>query len=226
MLAAALARVLEPEGFTYRGAHFVRRQPGLTEVVEAQHSIYGTRVTANLGLDLDALPPVIRWIPRPELGPHAHDCVRWLRIGLAGAERGDRWWAYDPEDRDSLERAAAALAGEVSGPGVGWLRREQHPDAFLEHAERAVARSRNSVQPEGGYLELRMLAAVHAWRGDRSKGRAVCDLARSVWPGERERLVQARTIYARRHPGATDPLSPVPPLQDELEALCEGPDRR
>lgn len=217
----ALRDALEPEGFASDGGHFVRRRDLVTEVVEIQHSIYGSRITANLGLDLEFLAPLIRWIPRPVLGPHAHDCLRWLRIGLAGAERGDRWWSYDPEEPESFARTGQRLADEVAGPGRAWLERERHPDAFLGHVEKAVARSQNKVQPEGGYLELRAFAAVLAWRGEHGRSQLACAAAREAWAGEERRLRQARAIYARRHPDATTPLGPVPPLQDELEALCE-----
>ena len=217
----ALEAVLADEGFAREGAQLVRRARGVVEVVEVQHSIYGGRVTANLGLDLVFLRPLVRWVPRPSLGPHAHDCVRWLRVGLAGEQRGDRWWTYEAEDPASIAAAAASLAEEVAGPGRGWLVRERTPAAFLAHAERAVERSRSRAQPDGGYLELRLLAAVHAWRGDFERGREVCRVAGCSWEGERARLVPARTIYRRRHPAAAARLPPVPPLQRELERLTE-----
>ena len=81
----ALEAVLADEGFAREGAQLVRRARGVVEVVEVQHSIYGGRVTANLGLDLVFLRPLVRWVPRPSLGPHAHDCVRWLRVEIGRA---------------------------------------------------------------------------------------------------------------------------------------------
>jgi hypothetical protein len=198
------------------------------EVVELQHSIYGTRITANLGLDLAWLKPLIRWIPRPAIGPHAHDCIRWIRVGLAPGEgerpapagRRDRWWSYEEGDPESLAVAAEALAARVRGPGLGWLRRERSPEAFLLHARRSLERSRTQRAPEGGYHELRLLAAVHAWRGDPEAAAEVARLAAERWEEERARLAHARKIYRRRHPRAPARLPPVPNLQAELERLA------
>lgn len=221
-VARELRKRLELRGFTSEGgAHFVRQRKGVTEVVEAQHSIYGSRVTANLGLDLGWLRPLIRWIPRPDVGPHAHDCVRWIRVGLVDNDRGDRWWSYEVGDAASLAAAADALAERVDGPGLDWLQREGEAHAFLRHAEKCVERSRSRVQPEGGYLELRLLAAVLAWQGDFSAAQEVCRLASALWEEERDRLAMARKIYRRRHPEAPARLPGVPNLQRELERITE-----
>ena len=220
-----LGRVLKPrlhaQGFDGAGGHYVRRTSGVVEVIEAQHSIYGTRITANLGLDLSWLNPLIRWIPRPQLGPHAHDCIRWIRLGLVDEARTDRWWTYDEESSLSLEHAADELAKHVLGPGLKWFEHERGTEAFLRHAERCRERSRSRLQPEGGYLELRLLAVVHAWRGNFRVAQAVCASARDQWEAERARLTMARKIYHRRHPEAFDHLPPVPNLQRELEDITE-----
>ncbi|MEL6188859.1 MAG: DUF4304 domain-containing protein, partial [Myxococcota bacterium] len=220
-VAEALERRLAPLGFVHEGVHFVREREGVAEVVEAQHSVYGTRLTANLGLDLVWLRPLVRWIRRPDLGPHAHDCVRWIRVGLVEDRRGDRWWSYEPEDGSSLATAADGLAERVAGPGLSWLGRERESAAFLQHAQRCVERSRSRIHPEGGYLELRLLAAVHAWRGDFARAGALCARAGTHWEEERARLVMARDIYRRRHPNAPARLPPVPNLQRELERITE-----
>lgn len=210
---------LEPHGFEAEGSHWVRRTSGVIEVVEAQHSVYGARVTANLGLDLEWLRPLIRWVPRPQIGPHAHDCVRWIRVGLVEAEREDRWWRYEDDDEASIDKAAQDLADYVRGPGLGWIANEKTPAAFLRYAERQVERSRSQRQPDGGYLELRLLAAVHAWRGEFEEAGRICETAQAQWEEERGRLVMARKIYRSRHPAAPVRLPPVPNLQRELERL-------
>lgn len=220
-VAAALEHRLAPLGFRHEGAHFVRAHEGVAEVVEAQHSVYGTRLTANLGLDLLWLRPLVRWIRRPDLGPHAHDCIRWIRVGLVDDPSGDRWWSYEPEDPASLEEAAGDLAERVAGPGLSWIGRERDPSSFLHHAERCLDRSRSRLHPEGGYLELRLLAAVLAWRGDFERAGTVCMRAGVHWNEERARLVMARDIYKRRHPDAPTRLPPVPNLQRELERITE-----
>lgn len=215
----ALQSRLASEGFAADGGHLVRSTHGVTEVIEAQHSVYGSRITANLGLNLEWLRPLVRWVPRPSIGPHAHDCVRWIRVGLVDAARGDRWWVYDEDDPATLEAAAAALAERVAGPGLEWLGRERTPDAFLKHAEGRVERSVSPLRPYGGYLELRLLAAVHAWRGEFQLAQGACAQAREQWEEERARLAMARKIYRRRHPETRARLAPVPNLQRELERL-------
>lgn len=214
-----LRRELGKVGFTASGAHLVRRTGGVTEVIEAQHSIYGSRVTANLGLDLEWLRPLIRWVPRPEVGPHAHDCIRWVRVGLVDGAGGDRWWPYDEDDPASLELAADGLTSSVATAGIDWMARERTATAFLRHAQKQLERSQTGRQPDGGYLELRLVAAVYAWLGDFERAESTCARASYQWEQERARLRMARKIYRRRHPDASTRLPPVPNLQRELERI-------
>lgn len=206
----ALRPALEAAGFRADGAHFVRRVDGVDHVVELQHSVYGARVTVNLGLDLAFLRPLSRWLPRPALGPKAHDCARWIRVGAA-ASGPDLWWSYEEQ------LATEELVAKVVCEGLPWLDREGTAAAFSAHALRGLERSKNRAQPDGGYLELRLLAAVFAWTGDFEAAREVAQTARAQWPRERERLVMARGIYRRR--ASSRRLAPVPDLQGELERL-------
>src|SRR5688572_18638012 len=100
-------------GFQGRYGHWVRSVAGITQVVELQHSVYGGRVTVNLGLDLDILKPMLRWMDRPALGPHAHDCTRWVRIGLTMPEATDVWWPFSAEDAEGRKDVADLLGSSI-----------------------------------------------------------------------------------------------------------------
>ncbi len=222
LIQAAYSSQVEPalnaRGFVGAAGHHVRRVGEVTQIVELQHSVYGGRVTANLGLDLSFLLPVVRWIPRPTLGPHAHDATRWIRVGLTGAERADRWWPFS-DASGSADEAAAALGERLLRDGLGWLERECSPEAFLRHARDKRERSRGPKQRHGGFLELRLLAAVQAWSGDRSEATRTMDAASALWREERARMIAARDAYAEKH--AQTNLAPVPDLLAELAALIE-----
>ncbi len=195
----------------------VRRVGGVTQIIEVQHSIYGERLTTNLGLDLEWLRPTIRWIPRPALGPHAHDSVRWVRIGLIGPEKSDRWWGYGAETA-GLEAAMRSLGEAVGAAGLAWLDEASDPPSFLEYAREQMERSRSDRHPDGGFMELRLMAAVLAWNGDRDQALKLANRARAIWSEEKERLEKARHTYRKRHPGPGR-LPGVPNLLSELEAL-------
>lgn len=218
---AAYRRLVEPElraaGFRGRRGHLVRRIGGVTQVIELQHSIYGERFTANLGLDLEWLQPVIRWVPRPAIGPHAHDAVRWVRIGLVGPDHRDRWWSYGMGS-EGLEAATRALGAAIVERGLGWLDDHSEPASFLEYATEHLERSRSDKNPDGGFVELRLMAAVLAWNGDRPAALKCANRARACWAEEKERLERARRIYRRRH-SKKGRLPGVPNLLKELDRL-------
>ncbi|MEL7369945.1 MAG: DUF4304 domain-containing protein [Myxococcota bacterium] len=213
------AACLKAAGFVGPRGHFVRRDGAVTQIVELQHSVYGGRITANLGLDLEWLRPEIRWIPRPQLGPHAHDAIRWIRIGLAGPDRRDQWWSFQ-EDEETLEKAGRALAQAVMEHGIPWLEAQSGGRSFLRHAEERHRRSCSDAHPEGGFPEVRLLAAINAWVGDYGEARRFLELARPMWPQEKARLQAARRVYRDRQvEGAKLPR--VPDLLKELERLTE-----
>ena len=208
-------------GFEGQAGHFVRSRGAITQVIELQHSIYGGRVTANLGLDLPGLLPPVRWIPQPTIGPHAHDAARWVRIGMAMPERADRWWAFT-DQAPSVVEAIDGLGGAITGYGLDWLDREGAWDALLRHAEERLERSRSPICADGGFLELRLLTARHAEGGDARRARSLFRLAAALWPAELKKLEAARRHYLEKnHPPGTK-LKAVPDLLAELEALI-GP---
>jgi hypothetical protein len=209
--------VLRDGGFGGRRGHMIRRVGGVTQIIELQHSIYGERFTANLGLDLEWLAPAIRWIPRPAAGPHAHDSIRWIRIGLCGPEKSDHWWSYGVESA-GLEAAMRALAESLSISGLQWLDKESAPPSFIEYAREQMERSRSDRHPDGGFVELRLMSAVLAWAGERDQALKFLNRARAIWSEEKDRLEKARTLYKKKHavPGR---LPTVPNLVGELEAL-------
>ncbi len=220
-LKAFRRRVVAPlkaAGFEGPRGHFVRRWGAVTQIIELQHSIYGGRMTANLGLDLEWLRPEIRWIPRPALGPHAHDAIRWVRVGLVSPERSDHWWSFE-DDPDSLETAGDGLAEAILDHGLPWLEAESEQESFLRHAEERRRRSTSPRHPEGCFAELRLVAAVHAWRGDRAAAEHYAALARALWPTEKARLQAARRSYRERHANGPQRLPRVPDLLGELERL-------
>ncbi|MCK6548072.1 DUF4304 domain-containing protein [Myxococcota bacterium] len=220
----AFRTLVEPElaklGFSGEEGHLVRRIDGLTHVIELQHSIYGGRVTANLGLDLECLKPLVRWIDPPALGPHAHDATRWVRIGMVRPERADQWWSFSPDSSDETTRAAKACGRAILDHGVPWLDAEATPDAFLGWATARVERSKTPARPDGSFLDLRLMAAILAWQGRLDEARSWIDRARGAWPEERARLVDARRTYADKHRDG-QALADVPDLVAELEALIE-----
>jgi hypothetical protein len=218
---AAFRRWVEPglreSGFGGRRGHMIRRAGGVTQVVELQHSIYGERFTANLGLDLEWLKPTIRWIPRPAAGPHAHDSTRWIRIGLCSPEKVDHWWSYGVESA-GIEAAMRSLAEHLSTSGVPWIDRQSEPPSFIDYAREQMERSRSDRHPDGGFIELRLMAAVLAWHGDREQALKFANRARAIWSEEKDRLEKARLIYKKKHPGQGR-LPTVPNLLLELEEL-------
>jgi hypothetical protein len=209
--------LLRDRGFGGRRGHMLRRTEGVTQIVELQHSIYGERFTANLGLDLEWLKPTIRWIARPAVGPHAHDCIRWIRIGLCAPEKADRWWSYGAES-EGLEAAMKALALTLEQNAIAWIDEQSDPSSFIEHAREQMERSRSERHPDGGFFELRLMAAVLAWNDDREQAMKYANRARAIWNEERDRLEKARQIYKKKHPGGGR-LPGVPNLLHELEEL-------
>ena len=218
---AAFRRLVEPmlreRGFVGRRGHLLRRVGGVTQIVEIQHSIYGERFTANLGLDLEWLKPTIRWIARPAVGPHAHDCVRWIRMGLTAPEKSDRWWSYGGES-EGLEAAMNSLAGSIATSGVNWFDEHSSPASFIDYAREQMERSRSDRHPDGGFVELRLMAAVLAWEGDRDQAMKLANRLRAIWSEERDRLEKARASYKKKHPGQGR-LPAVPNLVSELDEI-------
>lgn len=219
MLKQHLAPMLEKRGFAGKAGHWVRRFD-VFQVVEVQHSIYGKKITVNLGIDLPWLPPAARWIPRPARGPHAHDCLRWVRIGRLLEEPEDRWWSYEL-------KADADVAGEeitelIERRALVWLEHESERPSFLEYAKERLERSKGPRAPEGRYLELRMLAAVLAWNHLFDQAHEVVELSRAAWPDAREKLSAARRTFGEKHKGAS--LVGVPNLPRELDDLIESLD--
>src|SRR5688572_29776101 len=139
----------------------------------------------------------LRWIPRPSVGPHAHDCIRWIRIGLCSPEKSDRWWSYGA-DSGGLEPAMLSLAEHLSGSGVQWIDRQSEPPNFIEYAREQMERSRSDRHPDGGFVELRLMAAVLAWHGDRDQALKFANRARAIWSEEKERLTKARQLYQKK----------------------------
>lgn len=212
---------VEPElhslGFVGKRGHFVRKTGPVTQVIELQHSIYGGRVTANLGLDLEFLKPLVRWISSPALGPHAHDSTRWIRIGLVRPDRADRWWSFEPDALEECKKAVRDLGLAIIEHGVPWLESEADAPAFMRYARARLERSRCAERPDGTYLDLRLMAAILAWGGELEEARHLASLARLSWEDERARLIAARAQYQRAR--ARTKLASVPDIQAELEAL-------
>lgn len=212
------APVLKELGFAGPRGHFVRRGPEVTHVVELQHSIYGGRLTANLGVDLEWLRPQVRWIPQPALGPHAHDATRWIRIGIVSPAKSDVWWSYEEDDTESIDEACRNLANAIEKFGLPWLDAQSTRKAFIDYAEEKLVRSRSRARPHGSFLELRLMAAVCAWCGERDLASEHAAHAAELWTEERARLASAREIYRKRQPSGTR-LPGVPNLLRELERL-------
>jgi hypothetical protein len=219
----AFRALVEPElkarAFRGRRGHLCRELGGVTQIVELQHSIYGGRVTANLGLNLDFLKPLVRWITAPTIGPHAHDSTRWIRIGLVRPEHVDCWWTFEAQKEDAAAEAALGLGRAVLDHGLPWLDRETTPGAFLGYANARLERSRTIERPHGSYLDLRLLAAVLAWNGEIAQARVVAERAAMSWQEERLRLVQARAEYRRKNPRNARRVPSVPDIQAELDQL-------
>lgn len=207
---------LKAQGFSGGRGHYVRRQGAVTQVIELQHSIYGGRVTANLGLDLEWLKPYVRWIPSPDLGPHAHDATRWVRVGIVSPAKADVWWSFG--DESEIDECCKHLARAVLEYGVPWLDAKSSRDAFRAYAEEKLVRSQSSMRPHGSFLELRLMSAICAWRGEATLATQHAEWAAELWGEERERLVNARTLYKKRHPEQPR-LVGVPNLVRELERL-------
>lgn len=208
---------LRRRGFGGEPGHYVRREGDVTQVVELQTSVYGARVTANLGLDLAWLEPAVRWVHSPAHGPHAHEAVRWVRVGVAAPSGRDHWWSF--ESQEELETAVSELGRVILEHGLTWLAREADRRAFLRDAEQRVDRSKGPRHPHGRFAELRLLAAVLAWNGRLEEARAIAELARSCWDEERQRLASALSQFKGRRAGATGPNLSVPDLARELDRL-------
>jgi hypothetical protein len=211
---------VEPElrelGFTGRRGHLIRKDGPVAQVIELQYSIYGGRVTANLGLDLSFLKPLVRWIAQPALGPHAHDSTRWIRIGLVRPERTDHWWSFEPDSDDAAVKAVRDLGQALVEHGVHWLDTESPCESFLRYAQHKVERGRCSEKPDGTYLDLRLYAAVLAWSGARDAALDCAERARKCWADERERLVAARAQFQKKK---SVRMPSVPNIQRELDEL-------
>lgn len=220
----AFAREIEPQltelGFGGADGHLVRAIGDVEQVVEIQLSIYGTRVTMNLALDLAWLAPVIRWVTESAVGPRAHDCPRWVRLGVSGTYGRDHWWSFDTHD--ALRATVHEMRRELLGPGLEWLERESSAAAFLTDARARVERSRGPRHPHGRFLELRLLAAVLAWNGRGGEARDAAEKARAVWPAEKARLDKALALYRDRYPPDAAPPGVVPDLPAELDALLDA----
>lgn len=208
---------LVARGFAGADGHLVRRVGEVTQVIEVQLSIYGTRVTANVALDLGLLDPVIRWVAPSTVGPHAHDCTRWIRLGVLGPSGKDHWWPFDNEG--ALQVAVAEMGRELLSSGLAWLERESAPAAFLSDARARLERSRAPRHPDGRFSEQRVLAAVLAWNGERREAERVVAQARQTWPEERARLEKALASFRDRYPPDVAPPGRVPDLLAELEGL-------
>jgi hypothetical protein len=220
----AFKRLIEPElkarGFVGRRGHFVRKNdPHVAQVIELQHSIYGGRLTANLGIDLDFLRPIVRWIACPTIGPHAHDATRWIRIGLVRPDRTDCWWSFDVDSEDGIDEAARSAGRAIVDHGIPWLEAECAPESFVHYAEARLERSKTSDRPEGSFLELRLMSAVLAWNGDLDGAARFGALARLCWPEERSRLQRARHEFRKKNTQLGKSVADVPDIQAELEAF-------
>lgn len=212
--------MLAERGFAGAEGHLVRPVGDVQQVVEVQLSIYGTRVTANLALDFTWLAPAIRWVSPSIVGPHAHDCTRWIRLGISGSYGKDHWWSFDTPA--ALVETIAEMRSELLGPGLGWLERESSPEAFLKDARTRLERSKGPKHLHGRFTELRALAAILAWTGRHPEARQIAEHARSVWPEEKARLDKALASYRDRYPPDSQPPGVVPDLPAELDALLDA----
>ncbi len=208
---------LRRAGFVGDEGHFLRRVGAVTQVIELQHSVYGGRVTVNLGLGLEWLPAQIRWVPPAVLGPHAHDCARWVRLGLVSPARKDTWWTFT-EDEESAPQAVGALTDTLLNSGLRWFEVEQAAEEFSKHGLERLERSKNKRNPKGGFQELRMMAAISAWQEDNEAAQLYLGLAKKTWSDEKARLQGARQVYKNRHAKTRD-LAEVPDLLQELSEI-------
>lgn len=213
LIRAALVPLLEPMGFRHHGLHFVRRAGEVLEVIELQPSIYGARCTVNFGLDLSFLEPLAPWIPRPSIGPHAQDCLRWIRLGELLPGQEDRWWSF--EDAEARCASGDEMAKLVAKHGLPWLEREGRGEAFFRYAEARLLRSRSPRRPSGRFEELRIYAAVCAWTGRDEAAAKVMEACARAWPSEREHLEEARQTFVDATGRARAPKVP-----DGLSALA------
>jgi hypothetical protein len=204
-------------GFVGDEGHFLRRVGAVTQVIELQHSVYGGRVTVNLGLGLEWMPAQIRWVPPAVLGPHAHDCARWVRLGLVSPARKDTWWTFT-EDETSAPQAVGALAETLLHSGLHWLDNEQASESFAKHALERLERSKSKRNPSGAFQELRMMGAIAAWQKDDEAAQRYLELAKKTWGEEKARLQGARQVYKNRHAQTKD-LAEVPDLLQELSEI-------
>jgi len=209
--------LLREDDFRGNAGHYVAKSGDVERVVEVQLSIYGARVTANLGLNLSWLLPAVRWVSPPELGPHAHECVRWVRLGVVSERAHDHWWSFEtPPERDAC---LDELRREIFGAGRAWLLIESTKEAFLREAELRAERSRGPRHPSGRFAELRLLAAVLAWNGRNEEAQRRADDARRLWGEEQDRLTRALALFQDRFPPSDPDAAAVPDLMAELDRL-------
>lgn len=194
----------------------MRRRGDVNQVVELQLSIYGARVTANLGLDLAWLEPAVRWIHPPKIGPHAHESVRWMRVGLSAPNGKDQWWSFEEPDFD---QAIVQLGAQILDHGLGWLERESARSAFLRDAQARVDRSKGPRHPQGRFAELRLFAAVLAWNGKLEEAKQAAEHARACWEEEHQRLSTALSHFKGKFPPQGGAQMTVPDLARELDRL-------
>lgn len=213
-----VAPALRERGFRGRAGHYLRAQGVVDQVIELQPSVFGSRVTANLGVDLRFLEPAMPWVRRARLGARAHECTRWVRIGLAGSAGADVWWSYG--SREELSLACDGLLEALLAHGLGWLDEMSSREAFLTHAAERLERSKGPRHPEGRWSELRVFAATLAWNERVEQARVVAELAESLWIEECARLSAARARYLRSSPCA---IAEIPDLQAELVRLVSTP---
>lgn len=193
LVRSALYPRLGPLGFRHEGLHFVRTLGEVLQVIELQPSIYGSRCTVNFGLDLAFLAPLAPWVPRPRLGPHAQDCIRWIRLGELMPGKEDRWWSF--ESAAARRASGEELARLVERQGLAWLESEARPAAFLRYAEARLSRSQSPRRPSGRFEELRLYAAVAAWSGRHADAARVMAACERAWPAERAHLEEARRAF-------------------------------
>ena len=213
----SVAPELRKRGFRGRGVHLVRTVESVQQVVELQHSIYGARFTVNFGLDLSFLAPTATWIPRPALGPHAHDCVRWIRLRELLPDKEDRWWAY--ETAAERKQAVAGLREAVLEHGLSWLEHESPAGRFYVHSKHRLERSKSPRRPYGRFEELRLHCAVCAWMDRWEEAEAALEDCRVEWPDEREHLEDARRHYLSQLGRRAREVPRVPDAIRGLEAF-------